>query len=45
MIPTLWHKNLMVIKFYGLPLNHLDENFTDSNFTVTQFRAQYQGNI
>ena len=27
-----WHENFMVIKFYGLPLNHLDENFTEAQF-------------
>ena len=29
----------MVIKFYGLPLNHSDEKFTDLNFTETQLRT------
>ena len=22
---TVWHENFMVVKFYGLPLNRLDE--------------------
>ena len=29
----------MVIKFNGLPLNHLDKKLTDFNFMETQFRA------
>ena len=29
----VWHKNLMVIKFYSLPLYHLDQKLTDFNFT------------
>ena len=26
---TVWHKNVMVIIFFGLSLNHLDEKLTD----------------
>ena len=31
---SILHKNLMVIKFYGLPLNHLNETFIDFNFMI-----------
>ena len=42
---TVWDENFMAIKFYGLPLNYLNEKFTDFNFTEAQFRTQCHGNI
>ena len=33
----------MIIKFYGFPLNHLDEKFKDFNFTEIQFCTQDHG--
>ena len=38
---AIWHENFTVIKFYDLPLNHLDEKFTDFNYTEAQFHTQY----
>ena len=26
---TVWHENFMVVKFYDLPLNRLDENLLE----------------
>ena len=26
---TVWHKNFTVVKFYGSPLNHLEENLLE----------------
>ena len=42
---TVWHENFIVIKFYSLPLNHLDENSTDFNFIEVQFHTQGHGDI
>ena len=39
---TVRRKNFTVIKFYGLPLNHLDEILTDFNFTEVKFCARGQ---
>ena len=35
----------IIIEFYGLSLNHLDEKLTDFNFMEVQFRAQGHGDI
>ena len=35
----------MVIKFYGLSLNHLDKKLTDFSYTDAKFHAQCHGNI
>ena len=42
---TIWHKNVIVIKFYGLPLNHLYKKLTDFNFMEVQFRVRCCGTI
>ena len=35
--------NLTAIKFYGLPLNHLDTKLMDSNFMEVQYHARCHG--
>ena len=36
-LTTVWHKNLTVIKFYGLPVNWLDKKLMGFKFTEAQF--------
>ena len=36
-VNIVWHENLIVIKFYSLPLNHLDKMLTNFNFIDEQF--------
>ena len=42
---TLCHDIFMVIKFYSLPLNNLDEKCTDLNFIEARFHTQRHGDI
>ena len=41
--PYCMTHNLTAIKFYGLPLNHLDTKLIDYNFMEVQYRPQCHG--